>query len=63
MELEGFVPGISPHTLTEVNEHFAVALSHVLGHGQDAGHVVVEEGILLLETSREEGLNSEFLFL
>ena len=44
--------------LTEVDEHLAVALPHVLRHGEDARHVVVQEGILLLQkenqaTSRE----------
>lgn len=34
--------------LTEVDEHLAVALPHVLRHGEDAGHVVVQEGVLLL---------------
>ena len=35
--------------LTEVNEHLAKALPHVLWHRQDTGYVVVKEGILLLE--------------
>lgn len=33
---------------TEVNEHLAKALPHVLWHRQDTGYIVVEEGILLL---------------
>ena len=36
-------------TLTEVYEHLAVALPHVLWHGEDAGHVVVQERVLLLQ--------------
>lgn len=39
--------------LTEVNEHLAEALSHVLWHCQDTGDVVVEEGILLLHFNEE----------
>lgn len=35
--------------LTEVYEHLAVALPHVLRHGEDAGHVVVQERVLLLQ--------------
>lgn len=35
--------------LTEVYEHLAVALPHVLWHGEDAGHVVVQERVLLLQ--------------
>lgn len=35
--------------LTEVNKHLAKALPHVLRHCQDARHIVVEEGILLLK--------------
>lgn len=35
--------------LTEVYKHLAVTLPHVLWHGEDAGHVVVQEGILLLQ--------------
>lgn len=34
--------------LTEVDQHLAKALSHVLWHCQDTGDVVVEEGIFLL---------------
>lgn len=30
-------------SLTEINEHLAIALSHVLRHGKDTGYVVVEE--------------------
>lgn len=30
-------------SLTEINEHLAIALSHVLRHGKDTGHIVVEE--------------------
>lgn len=29
--------------LTEINEHLAIALSHVLRHGKDTGYIVVEE--------------------
>lgn len=29
--------------LTEIDEHLAIALSHVLRHGEDTRHVVVEE--------------------
>lgn len=39
--------------LTEVNEHLAEALSHVLWHCQDTGDVVVEEGIFLLHFNEE----------
>lgn len=39
--------------LTEVNEHLAEALSHVLWHCQDTGDIVVEEGILLLHLNEE----------
>ncbi len=35
--------------LTKVYEHLAVALPHVLWHGEDAGHVVVQERVLLLQ--------------
>lgn len=30
-------------SLTEINEHLAVALPHVLRHSKDTGHIVVEE--------------------
>lgn len=40
--------------LTKVYEHLAVALPHVLWHGEDAGHVVVQERVLLLQ--REDKL-------
>lgn len=39
--------------LTEVNEHLSVALPHVLRHGEDAGHVVVQERVLLLWKERK----------
>lgn len=29
--------------LTKVDEHFAIALPHILRHGEDAGHIVVQE--------------------
>ena len=45
--------------LTEVDEHLAVALPHVLRHGQDTGHVVVEERVLLLDMG-EQGQISRF---
>ena len=32
-----------PVSLTEINEHLAIALSHVLRHGKDTGYIVVEE--------------------
>lgn len=35
--------------LTEVYEHLAVALPHVLRHGENAGDVVVQEGVFLLQ--------------
>lgn len=35
--------------LTEVYKHLAVALPHVLRHGEDAGHVVVQKRVLLLQ--------------
>lgn len=38
--------------LTEVDEHLAVTLPHVLRHGEDAGHVVVQEGVLLLRREK-----------
>ena len=34
---------------TEVNEHLAKALPHVLRHREDARHVVVQEGVLFLK--------------
>ena len=37
---------------TEVDEHLAEALPHVLRHGQDARHVVVQEGVLLLQQNK-----------
>lgn len=40
--------------LTEVDEHLAVTLPHVLGHGEDAGHVVVQERVLLLCTQTQK---------
>lgn len=40
--------------LTEVYKHLAVTLPHVLWHGEDAGHVVVQEGILLLQKNTEQ---------
>lgn len=30
-------------SLTEINEHLAIALSHVLRHGKDTGYIIVEE--------------------
>lgn len=30
-------------SLTEINEHLAVALPHVLRHSKDTGYIVVEE--------------------
>lgn len=30
-------------SLTEINEHLAIALSHVLRHGKDTGYIVVEK--------------------
>ena len=36
--------------LTEINEHLAIALSHVLRHGKDTGYIVVEEWILFLKS-------------
>lgn len=29
--------------LTEIDEHLAIALPHVLRHSKDTGHIVVEE--------------------
>lgn len=29
--------------LTEINEHLAVALPHVLWHSQDTGNIVIQE--------------------
>lgn len=40
------------YVLTEVYEHLAVALPHVLRHGEDAGHIVVQERVLLLHKER-----------
>lgn len=39
--------------LTEVYEHLAVTLPHVLRHGEDAGYVVVQEGVFLLWEENE----------
>lgn len=33
----------SAGVLTEVYEHLAVTLPHVLRHGEDAGHIIVQE--------------------
>lgn len=35
--------------LTEVDQHLAVALPHVLWHGENAGDVVVQERVFLLQ--------------
>lgn len=40
------------HILTEVYEHLAVTLPHVLWHSEDAGHVVVQERVLLLQKDK-----------
>lgn len=40
--------GWSGLVLTEVNQHLAITLPHILRHSEDTGHVVVEEGVLLL---------------
>lgn len=37
-------------SLTEINEHLAISLSHVLRHGKDTGYIVVEEWILFLKS-------------
>lgn len=37
-------------SLTEINEHLAIALPHVLRHSKDTGYIVVEEWILLLKS-------------
>lgn len=37
-------------SLTEIDEHLAITLSHVLRHGKDTGHVVVEERVLFLKS-------------
>lgn len=29
--------------LTEINQHLAITLPHILWHGQDAGDIVVQE--------------------
>lgn len=34
--------------LTEINQHLAITLPHILWHGQDAGDIVVQEWILFL---------------
>lgn len=39
--------------LTEVDEHLAIALPHVLWHSEDAGHVVVQERVLLLQKENQ----------
>lgn len=44
----------SEHIHTEVNEHLAKALPHVLRHCQDTGDIVVEERILLLEVIKQK---------
>lgn len=38
--------------LTEINQHLAVALPHVLWHSQDTGHIVIQERVLLLHKRR-----------
>lgn len=35
--------------LTEVYEHLAITLPHILWHSEDAGHIVVQERVLLLQ--------------
>lgn len=40
--------------LTEIDEHLAIALSHVLRHGEDTRHVVVEEWILFLQSRAKQ---------
>lgn len=46
--LQVMIRFLSRRVLTEVDEHLAVALPHVLRHRQDAGHVVIQERVLLL---------------
>ncbi len=40
--------------LTEVNQHLAVALPHVLWHSQDTGHIVIQERVLLLHKTEKQ---------
>lgn len=40
--------------LTEVNEHLAIALPHVLGHCQDTRDIVIEKRVLLLKVKNTE---------
>lgn len=44
--------------LTEVYEHLAIALPHVLWHGEDAGNVVVQERVLLLWKENIKSVNT-----
>lgn len=41
-------------SLTEINEHLAITLSHVLRHGKDTGYVVVEERVLFLKSRTDK---------
>lgn len=43
------ITNIHEHIHTEVNEHLAKALPHVLRHRQDTGNIVVEERVLFLD--------------
>lgn len=45
---------------TEVNEHLAKALSHVLWHCQDARYIIVQERVLLLVIQTNKNVLSSF---